>query len=423
MTSNDGLFLEGVRIDFCDKHTTIRDLLVTLLIDRDNEERVCATFDQSELTIGQLSDSAHRVAASLLPYNLVAICMKPSFELIVTLCGVVLRGIPYVPLEPSLPLERLKYILEDSQAQLAIVENVSLLENIIKTVTCSQLCIDVTPPEVNKTTEVNREDTFCLMYTSGSTGKPKGVQLPHRALINRLHWQWSYFPFNEEDVCCMKTSISFLDSVVEIFAPLIHRVPVVIIPKLILVDIDRLISVLSTRRISYIVLVPSLLTFLLNHLENNNSSLSALRLIASSGETLSQTLIESFFTLKQCFSPTCRLINLYGSTEVMADVTCEVYEVIDHFHEMSLDGRTSIGYPIANMRVDIIEPDQQGIGELVVTGEGVANGYHNVDTTNITLSNKFFSSNDGRLGFRTGDLGKIWNHRIIFYGRHDNQVR
>ncbi|CAF1156622.1 unnamed protein product [Rotaria sp. Silwood1] len=108
----------------------------------------------------------------------------------------------------------------------------------------------------------------------------------------------------------------------------------------------------------------------------------------------------------------------------MADVTYEVFESADHLDErFSLDGRTSIGYPIENMRVEIVEPDERGVGELVVKGEGVANGYHNVDPSNILLSNKFIRDNDGKFRFRTGDLGRIWNGRIILYGRNDTQIK
>lgn len=413
MASQDIFFLEGLHVDFNIKNKTLNYLLTLLFNDENDESKICATSDHIDLTFGDLKRRASCVAASLVSYDLVAVCMQPSLELIVTLCGILLRGIAYVPLEPTLPLERIEYILNDSQAQLLIINGASLSVNTPKIVTFSQLLMNVTSTNIEESRKITGEDTFCLMYTSGSTGEPKGVRLPHRALLNRLHWQWLHFPFTENDKCCFKTSISFVDSIAEIFAPLLQRVPIVILPKSLLLDVNRLISVLFEQRISRIVLVPSLLTVLLHYLKNNTIKLHSLRIIVCSGETLSIALIEEFFSLKDSFAPNCLLLNLYGSTEVMADVTYEVFEYTANIQErFTLDDRTSIGYPIENMRV----------GELVVKGEGVANGYHNVDPSNTKLLNKFTYDTDGKLRFNTGDLGRIWNGRIFLYGRNDTQV-
>lgn len=425
--SNNMLFLDGTQKELpVDNHTSLRDLLLSMLNNNEDGERVCAFFGDQELKVTQLAHGAHQVAVSLASCNVVGVCMPPSLELIVTLCGVILRGIPYVPLEPTLPHERLEYILNDSQASMVISDKALSVEhnpNLAKTLIYSQLCDDVAHTDT-KTVEVKQEDTFCLMYTSGSTGLPKGVHLPHRALLNRLFWQWSQFPFQEDDVCCLKTSISYVDSIAEIFAPLLRRVPLIILPKMLLLDVDQLICKMSNQRITRIILVPSLLTIFLQHLQNNQMSLPYLRVIVCSGETLPLSLVESFFILKEQFLPKCYLLNLYGSTEVMADVTYEIFESIDHLYDrLSLDGRVSIGRPIYNTRIYIADPDERNVGELVIEGKNVANGYHNMDATNPALSNKFVRGNDGQLQFRTGDLGKIWNDRIIFYGRNDTQVR
>ncbi|CAM6000139.1 unnamed protein product [Sphagnum balticum] len=142
-----------------------------------------------------------------------------------------------------------------------------------------------------------------------------------------------------------------------------------------------------------------------------------LRFIICSGETLSPNLIESFF---DAYESNCQLLNLYGSTEVMADVTFEIFSSRDDLKTKCIDGRTSIGKPIDNMRVEILNPDDDGIGELLVSGDGVASGYHHGEM----LTDKFIPdpNRKGKLCFRTGDMGKIWNGRIILFGRSDNQV-
>jgi len=427
MIGDCSLFLEGRRTNTSSNCTSIRDLFLDIFSSNEDQERICAIFNEDQLTASQLSQNARKIATSLANYTIVAVCMHPSLELITTLCGIILRGIPYVPLEPTLPYQRLKYILNDSEAQLIIRSDFSTNDlnfEGIDTFTYSQLCVNA--ENDNKLiVKVNSEDTFCLMYTSGSTGQPKGVHLSHRALLNRLHWQWSNFPF-DNDVCCLKTSISFVDSIAEIFSPLLQRVPIVILPKSLLMDIAQLTHVLAMKHITRIVLVPSLLTILIDYLQNsNNVHLFDLRFVICSGETLSLHLIESFFNLKmKKLSSTCCLLNLYGSTEVMADVTCEIFKSTTSLYDtLSYDGRTSIGFPIDNIRIDIIEPDERGVGELVVKGQGVANEYHKCDTTNTILSNKFTCDDDGQPCFFTGDLGKIIYNRIIYYGRKDNQVK
>lgn len=424
MTSYETSFLQGDHADVATKYKTLRDLLILALNDENKRNSICASCDKKELTFRDLASDASRVAKSLSSYDLVAVCMQPSLELIITLCGIVLRGIPYVPIEPSLPLKRIEYILNDSQSQRLIVDNASLHVKNSLAITYSRLCMNDGSLDSQGMIQITSEDNFCLMYTSGSTGQPKGVRLPHRVLLNRLHWQWSHFQFTKYDKCCFKTSISFVDSIAEIFAPLLRHVPIIILHKSVLLDINRFIDVMIEQSISRIVLVPSLLTILLDYLKNNKKQMNSLKIIVCSGEALPLTLIELFFTSKQRFAPNCLLLNLYGSTEVMADVTYEVLESVEYLRERyTLDERTSIGYPIENMRVDIVEPDERGIGELVVKGEGVANGYHNIDTSNSILLNKFIRDNDGKLRFRTGDVGRIWNGRIILYGRNDTQVR
>ena len=74
-------------------------------------------------------------------------------------------------------------------------------------------------------------ELLCVIYTSGSTGRPKGVRLNHRTAMNRLCWQWTDIPFGEDEVGCFKTSLLFVDSIVEIFSCLLKLIPLVIAPK------------------------------------------------------------------------------------------------------------------------------------------------------------------------------------------------
>src|SRR5207237_6077749 len=100
--------------------------------------------------------------------------------------------------------------------------------------------------------------------TSGSTGKPKGVLGTHRASINRFHWMWETYPFEPVEVCCQKTSLSFVDSIWEIFGPLLQGIRTVTIPDMVVKDPQQMLETLAAHSISRIVLVPSFLRVLVD---------------------------------------------------------------------------------------------------------------------------------------------------------------
>ena len=409
------------------EYRTVQDLLcLNVLRNTEDEPWVCAILAGEKMDSARLSTEVRQIAKRLTGYDRIAIAMEPSFELIIMLCACVFSGVTYVPIEPSLPSERIAYILNDSEVPVIIVDDRFVEGNAnIPVIKFNEIFSKLpTTEDQTKRREIHDEETFCLMYTSGSTGRPKGVKIPHRAVINRLEWQWSRFPFDDDEICCLKTSISFVDSICELFAPLFRRIPIVVVTKSSLRDLDRLISILIEQKVSRLLLVPSFLAVLLSYLSGEKRTFPAMKMIISSGEQLSVHLVEQFFAMQPMFSSQCVLLNLYGSTEVMADVTYEVFDSMASFRTQHLfHGRVSIGYPIDNTTVDIIHMNDEGIGEIVITGRSVANGYHRHSTNQIEIvEERFGRSVDHQFSYRTGDLARIWNNRLVYYGRTDQQV-
>ena len=118
-----------------------------------------------------------------------------------------------------------------------------------------------------------------VIYTSGSTGVPKGVEGLHRASMNRFAWMWRAYPFQPGEVCCQKTNIGFVDSIWEIFGPLLAGVCSVIIPQEVARDPEELLQVLAREHVSRIVLVPSLLRTLLDHAPDLRRRVPELKLL------------------------------------------------------------------------------------------------------------------------------------------------
>jgi amino acid adenylation domain-containing protein len=392
-------------------------------------EATAVAFGGEQINYSELNARANQLARYLREHGVgpearVAVGVERSIDMIVGLLGILKAGGAYVPLETSYPAERIAFILEDSRSQLLLTQE-SLLTSLPPS-NARTICLDGDWENIsgeskdNLATAVTAENAAHVIYTSGSTGRPKGVLSAHRASINRFAWMWRQYPFARDEVCCQKTSLSFVDSIWEIFGPLLQGVPLVIIQDEVVKDPRRFASTISSNRVTRLVLVPSLLRVILESDNNLAESLRPLRYCISSGETLPNELATEFNKKL----PRAKLINLYGSSEVAADVTC--YEVKGTTNL----GNIPIGRPIANTRVLILnenlQPAPVGVpGEIFIGGDGLARGYF--DRPELTAERFIpdpFSTQPGARLFRTGDLGRyLAEGNIEYRGRRDNQVK
>ncbi|HEY8228436.1 MAG TPA: amino acid adenylation domain-containing protein [Pyrinomonadaceae bacterium] len=390
---------------------------------------VAAKFGEQQLTYEELNSSANQLAHHLRrfgvgPETRVAICLERSLDMIVGLFGILKAGAAYVPLEPKYPSERLPFLLDDSQARLLLTRE--HLAQSLSVANVQTISLDGDWREIalesseNPTRGADAANSAHLIYTSGSTGLPKGVLSSHRASVNRFSWMWKHYPFADTEICCQKTALSFVDSIWEIFGPLLQGVPLVIIPDDTVIDPQGFVTALSVNKITRLVLVPSLLRVILEIGGDLAKQLSDLRYCVCSGETLPVDLATSF--REQI--PHTNLVNLYGSSEVAADVT---------YHEVrttELVATMPIGRPIDNTKIYILDSDLQPVpvgvlGEIYVGGEGLAYGYLNQPEL---TAEKFvphpFSGRGGARLFRTGDIGRyLADGNIEYRGRRDSQVK
>ncbi len=94
-----------------------------------------------------------------------------------------------------------------------------------------------------------------------------GVMLHHGAIMNRLNWQFNRFPFEKNEVCCLKTKLTFVDSITEIFGPLLKGVRLVVFKRSTIRNVESFVASLEAAGISRIVLVPSHLRAVLNQVQ------------------------------------------------------------------------------------------------------------------------------------------------------------
>jgi amino acid adenylation domain-containing protein len=390
---------------------------------------VAIAADGREITYAELNHRACLLAHRLLERGLgrealIAICVERGINMMIGILAVLKAGMAYVPLDPSYPAERLAWMLDDSDVKVLLCEERTITS--LPPHTAARLLVDdeiihdgLNYPRPAIATAPN--DLCYVIYTSGSTGKPKGVMGVHRATVNRLQWMWTQFPFEAGEVVCQKTALSFVDSIWEMFGGLLKGVKTVILSDHTVKDPRKFVAALAAAKVSRLVLVPSQLRALMTTGIDLADELPALKYWTLSGEALPYDLYADF---RQAV-PGARVLNLYGSSEVAADVLC-----CDLNATELMTSVVPIGRPIANTKVYVL--DYRGNitpigvpGELHVGGAGLARGYYNrPDLTAEKFVDARSTTLEAERLYKTGDLVRYRpDGQLEFLGRFDQQVK
>jgi amino acid adenylation domain-containing protein len=383
--------------------------------------------EDREITYREINEEANCLANYLGRQGVqqrdrVGVVVERSIEAIVAVLAVLKAGASYVPIDPRYPQKRIEFMLRDSGAPVLITQH--RLRNRLPKCDSRTVFVDrnrsaiLAESRENLQLSLDCHDAAYVIYTSGSTGTPKGVVGTHRASMNRFAWMWNAYPFGADDICAHRTSLSFVDSIWEIFGPLLKGVPIVVVSGDTAMNSNELIRQVERQRITRIVVVPSQLADILDASAEADTTLPELQFCFASGDVLSHSLYERFAKL----IPHARLINLYGSSEVAADVTC-FDTAATKPHDF-----VPIGKPIANVRVYILDPYLKPVpigvpGEIYVAGDCLACGYVNQPglTAERFIADPFHP--EGRM-YKTGDVGRYHEDgNIEFLGRVDNQVK
>jgi amino acid adenylation domain-containing protein len=393
-------------------------------VDR-TSDNIALVFMDEQMTYSELNARANQVARALREKgvkadSIVGIMAERSFEMIVGILGILKAGGAYLPLDPEYPKERIKFMLEDSEAKILLTQ--SNLKGMFKfEVDISEL-EDYTAHEgVDSNLEpVNgANDLAYVIYTSGSTGKPKGVIVEHRSVVNLLHGMEACYPLEKGNVYLLKTAYIFDVSVPELFSWFISGEKLVILPPGYEGQPKEIINAISENKITHLNFVPSMLSAFLEETKNHsNEKIQSLKYLFAAGEVLKQEAVCSFYKYLRNAS----LENIYGPTEATVYVT--KYNAVPGEKNSSVP----IGKPMANYKVYILSPNKGlspiGVsGELCIGGDGLARGYLNRPelTAEKFVENPYITCEHM---FRTGDLARwLPDGNIEFLERIDDQVK
>ncbi|HET7443213.1 MAG TPA: amino acid adenylation domain-containing protein [Solirubrobacterales bacterium] len=345
----------------------------------------------------------------------VAVCADRSPDLIAGLLGVLRAGMAYLPIDPTLPSQRISTLLHDSGARLVLADRAAeklfpdLDDATIATLSGQSL------EGWRDSPQVSPADLACVIYTSGSTGTPKGVLCTHGGIDNRLRWMQKAFRLTPRDIVLHKASIGFDVSVWEIFWPLSEGARLALTPAGAEKDPELLGRFIRQRQVTVAHFVPAMLRMFVRSGEAKRTP--SLRLVVCSGEALPADLRDDFLAVSGA-----QLHNLYGPTEASIDVT-------HHACKRGEPARSvPIGRPIDNVRIRVLGERQEILppgteGEIHIGGIALARGYHRrPDLTATAFVPDPFEP--GSLLYRTGDRG-TWlpNGELEYCGRLDDQVK
>ncbi|SEI21614.1 amino acid adenylation domain-containing protein [Pseudomonas asplenii] len=368
------------------------------------------------LSYGELNRRANRLAHHLLnlgvqPGDSLAILLERSADLLISQLAISKCAAVYVPLDINAPLERQRFILEDSRASWLLTHSDQPDEQEVPRVELDRLVED-SLTEHDPGLFQSAESLAYIMYTSGSTGTPKGVLVPHRA-VARLVLNNGYADFNEQDRVAFASNPAFDASTLEVWAPLLNGGCVVVVEQEVLLSREALATLLREQSVSVLWMTAGLFH---QYADGLMESLRALRYLIVGGDVLDPAVIARVLE----HGAPQHLLNGYGPTEATTFSTTFEITTVD-------GGNIPIGRPIGNSRAYVLDTRQQpvpvgAVGELYVAGAGVAKGYLNQPE----LSAEKFIADPfvGGLMYRTGDLVR-WrvDGNLEYLGRNDQQVK
>jgi len=374
-------------------------------------DAVAIKDDSRTLTYAELDGLIDTIAAGFPESNpaRVGVVMDHSVEMIASILAVLKTGAAYVPAEPSFPIERIRYMMTESDVDFIITQGkyVESVRHGFRKM-CVERGQEIRPAQVEDRSRAN--SLAYVLYTSGTTGNPKGVQVTN---ANVCHYARAFsheFNPGQGDRMLQYSVCSFDIFVEEVFTTLLSGATLVIPSEETRKDVRKVLEFCAGNGITMISGFPYLLAEM-----NRMPELlpKSLRLLISGGDVLRAKYISRI-------KDKVTIYNTYGPSET---TVCASYFRADNAEPLA-DGTFPVGKPVLGTRIEIMDEDMRPVkngeaGEICISGEGVSRGYLGDKPENVN----FTVAPDGSKVYRSGDLGYILpDGNIAFLRRKDKQV-
>ena len=417
------------------------------------------TYRELDARANQLAHVLHE--RGVRPGTLVGLYVEKSPEMLVGLLGILKAGAAYLPLDPSYPPERLRFMLADAGVKVLVTQERVRQRLNGETLPGSHILLDADWPTIARmptthlATHPPTHPLAYVIYTSGSTGAPKGVWVQQRNLVNHACALAEATGLGPGDRVLQFISLSF-DAAGEEFYPALISGATLVMPGASESALGRHLTRFCERLRVNVMHMPAMVwnALLDDLLESGETCDAPLRLLMLGGDAPSPERLRAFTHL---LGREIAFMNLYGPTE--ATITATFYRTTTAAPGQA---RLPIGRPIANARTYVLDAHQRPVpvgvpGELYIGGAGVAAGYlgrpeltaekfvpdpfaevrsqaseirsQGSEVRSLTSdlrspTSDLRSPTSGPRLYRTGDLARwLPDGNLEFLGRNDDQVK
>ena len=373
----------------------------------------------AKYTYREMDEATDRIAVGLRSRGVrerdrVALLLPRTSRLILSLFGVLKSGAAYIPCDPEYPADRVKLILEDSEARYIITtadrmdsvpadKAINVEELLAASPCCDTVEADITP-----------DDLAYLIYTSGSTGRPKGVMLRHEGICNYLYGHpanvFANGVLTDADRVLSVTTISFDAALQDIGMAYFNGKTLIVATEEQANNPLDLARLIKEQRINMVSGTPSRWQTWLTS-EDFCDAISNIRICRAGGEKFSDQLLAQMRKVTKA-----RIFNCYGPTEIT---------VASNNKELTHAELVTVGKPQLNVKEFIVDADGNElpvgvVGELYIGGRGVARGYNNLEE----MTRERFVEYHGERIYKSGDYAKwLPDGDVVILGRTDHQIK
>jgi pyochelin synthetase len=355
------------------------------------------------------------------PNELVAVMMEKGWEQIVAVLGIHLAGAAYLPVDPELPAERQRFLLEHAKVRVVLTQ--AAVRNRLNVPAAVEVFeVDQLKPADDSAPEDRRrqkpEDLAYVIYTSGSTGVPKGVMIDHRGALNTVLDINQRFGVGPRDRILAVSRLSFDLSVYDVFGLLAAGGTIVMPAADLAYDANHWAELILSERVTIWDTVPALLQLLVDQAGKSELLGDSLRLAMMSGDWIPLSLPDQVRRIL----PKVNVVSLGGATEASIwSILFPIGKVNPNWKSIPY-GKAMLNQSFHVMNLDLAPCPTWVPGQLYIGGVGLAKGYlHDEQKTSASF---IVNPADGERLYRTGDLGRFLpDGNIEFLGREDFQVK